>query len=856
MTISNPNFRVSGYTALKDALTQLNAQRGTKDPQIIITEPFIESQKQGIRLDQNTTNEYNFEAIKFSQALDEIIAKEGQPVEGGGSFQFMYFRFISRYNHALGTQLDEVGVQCFEQGFHLQNDAQWGNTPKVTLRKSDLASEVSGSEFSNTIDLESAEDTEQGTNLLAIGDKFSGSYPTDYQKYVGARDVFNNCRSWVSGVSYKRGHLVQDGGIRFECLADHTSHSGNRPPSGFWIARIFQKPANWLTSTAYVVTTLVTHNKIAYKCLQNHTSSSANEPPNSTYWVRVNFVPTVDYSPLTKQKVQYWINAFGGAKHSQTNNAKVHMIDPNVIIKDDYHPRTWVDCVVNDPLNIPSTLLRSGNPFDGLRVLVIDPSTGSESGIGGFSGNDQNGIAYAGNVAQFIDPDYDGTGAWIVFKQTQTDSEIYDFNEGDSWTKFPCEPVFTLGIPDRYVDNVGACKFTIGGGSASRQIVWKKGAYRLSELIGVGKVGAWYLGGQFECCHSVAWDSGSARIDCGNKGLLPEDTGNNSAIFVESDPLDLTRHFPYYVGFNFAFPWPRTSNAIPYGSVSIGERIDLPIFDLLNMNYDHQHNRKWVGPDMEDYLPIQGFGWIENMSVYDSILGGALELDGDYSMGIWQSDRNDNIRVIEYTHGHNGVTIPQDAAIGKWKVYQGVPGTSAFVPAQEPEILDTFNAREVIRGGIFTKNSFDSQGRYIGLRSRFTLKNRLHLALDAWRMVKPLSATNNDEPFVLPDRNIEPMKIKAESIISYSQLKNLVLGLSAIYNYKIDEFTIKTSGRCNIKAGDPVYYKDSEANNETTDSLPNTVKVVADKIIYSISKPLSGPGGFTRTLVTKTRLYP
>ena len=117
--------------------------------------------------------------------------------------------------------------------------------------------------------------------------------------------------------------------------------------------------------------------------------------------------------------------------------------------------------------------MKNGLEFDTFRVLVIDPSTGDgTTGFGEFSGNDPNGEPLAGQIVEYRDPDHDQTGDFFVFHSDSTnidgevnqDQEVYDYEEGESWTNKPCKPTFAIGIiADRGVNQEGACIFAGGG---------------------------------------------------------------------------------------------------------------------------------------------------------------------------------------------------------------------------------------------------------------------------------------------------------------------------------------------------------------------------------------------------------
>ncbi len=849
---------------MQEVLFQMNRQKQTIDPLIdnIVT-AFDPATKIGINLDANTSNDYIFESVKAQTAIDEIIEREGNPVESGGSFEFFFFRFVSKYDHGTGMFLDEVQPSCFEQGFVDDGGGNFTNIPNETLTKQLLTTVAR----SNTLDLDTDLQTERGTNLIAIGDRSSGTYPIDLSRMMGAQEVFESAREWITANDYVVGDLVTfspvDEVFTYECILDHTSNVGNDPTNGLgvtWVGPLsFTIPADWAASVNYVTTSIVNHNEIAYRALQAHLSSAANEPPNSEFWRRLSWKPTSNYSPLSIDKAQYWVNALGGYRQASVDDRKAAIVDANVIVKDDFHPRTWVDTVRTDPTDIPADLLISGQPFNGLRALVVNPTTGVEEGFGDWSGNDKNGTPFAGNQVEYQEdpliPSQSGVNAqWVVINSshpakpaTNQDQEIYDFEFGNSWIKEPC----TSG----FVNDVGVC-------SISRDANWVKGAYAI-----VGGVAIFQADQDFDCAHPVKFDSGNSRIDVGNEGILNQDTDvgtvlpgtATSSFFIKTNPTNvITSLFvrERFIGANFAFPWPRNANADPFGAVTIGEQIPLTQFDFLNMFQAQDEQETWIGPQVEDFYPIQGFDYFAKLShQLQLVLGQPFSPTGDYNMAFWFSDRKDNIITIDHKINYNDEAIPTGGSISTRKIYRAVPGIWTFIPAREPEILDIFDMRQVVRGGIFSKDSYDGQGRYMAY-NRFIGSGDIKLSIDAFRMNKPLITTNNDEPNDLPERNIEPEKLQYEKITSYSQLKNYVLAITQLYNFQTDAFNIQTPGRANIAFGDPVYYFDPEAVNETTDALGNTIKATAWKILYTVSKTADGPAGMLRDIELITRLYP
>ncbi len=879
-TISLVAKRTSGFDALNKIINQLNVpqNRGIDDPTIEVPTPFDITRKVGNLLDPNTANNYIFEVVKLKTATDEITDIEQQPVEGGGSFEAIYIRFKSKYDHdnPSDTDLNTVQLQAFPQGFQ-NNNGVFSNIPNVTLIHQPLNSTASPK--TNILNFDSNEDPELATTLHVVGDRNSGSYPVDFMQFQGAKDVFNNVKFWAVGNDYVVGNLVKGDDLNtYECIQDNTSIEGNRPPSSFWIQRFFVKPDIWNFGTNYVVNDLVIRVNTSWKCIQNNTADDDNEPPNGEFWVRIFFAPFTDYSPLTKANTQVWVNALAGAPlavdATDANQGRVCIVDPNVIIDDIFHPRTMVRQVIPNPDQIPSKNKIAGVDIpDAYRVLAIDPNTGGSPTSGPWvSPNvDRNGVEFSGNILEFVDPDLDGTGEFVVFKSRVTgdDQEVFEYETALPWINNPCNPVVLGPLFDRFVDNSGVCRFVLGGGAAPRDTVWVIGSYGISQIPSIpilfpigGDFGVFRVGKQMECAHSVQWDFDNHHIDMGTTSIIEDDVDGDSAVFIKTQPTieqGIKDANPFFIGFNFHSLTPLTGqddSAFP-GSGAAGSDIALPTFDFNNMFRDHFGVESWFGPQSEDYLPIQGFAfWLQFLVTRNSFLELLKPTEGDFSLGIWMMDRRDNVRIIDdLTQSRKNDTLSQKGNL-PGKAYKGVPGASQFFQAQKPDTTDAFDPREFLMGGIYTRDSFDGDGRYIGLQSRFSTASELQMNMDAYRMIKPLLATNVDILQDKPTRNIGTQLIKKQSIVSYAQLKNLVLGLDKIFNFPRRKFKEGTGGRCDIQFGDSVYYTDSEEINDTTDSLLNTIKGVNSKTTISLSKGKNGPGGFTSDYDLIERIWP
>jgi len=336
---------------------------------------------------------------------------------------------------------------------------------------------------------------------------------------------------------------------------------------------------------------------------------------------------------------------------------------------------------------------------------VADPPTATDTGEGDFAGSDPNGVTFAGNIAQYVDPDLDGTGTWFVFKKktTSQDQEVYDHDEGISWTKNPCN----LGtLP--FVDGAGVCQL------GTRSATWVGGSYQIINGLDTtaifGNLGTLTQFGQFvsnrsfECAHAVKFDSINSRVDMGQQTVLDAPLGASSGIFIKTEP-DLTPsaskifNWPFFIGANFWSLNPVTSNAIPFGAVTIGEIVNLPTFDFDNLNRAPDGSINFFGPELENYYPISKYAsWVQFIATIGSgsAIENTIDLKGDYSFGIWMVDRNDNVRVIDdITLGKTNAILHVEGSL-PGNTYKGVQGIPLFFSAQEPDTTNAFDPKEFV----------------------------------------------------------------------------------------------------------------------------------------------------------------
>ncbi len=217
--ISILSRRISGREVVDEVVEQLNDSngKGTNDPDVNTDTTFDPVTKKGVDLDDGTSNIYKFEKKKLQEVFDKVIDTQAQLPEGGGSFQPFYIRFKSDYDHDANTDLDQVSIQAYPQGFVFK-DAAFANIPKITLKHG-----ITGDVTTNTLENDSDEDSELATNIHLVGGQKAGDLLGDYSKYFGALNTFRNAKTWNDTDTFREGTLDLEDGVTYEAIAESTN---------------------------------------------------------------------------------------------------------------------------------------------------------------------------------------------------------------------------------------------------------------------------------------------------------------------------------------------------------------------------------------------------------------------------------------------------------------------------------------------------------------------------------------------------------------------------------------------------------------------------------------------------------
>ena len=553
-------------------------------------------------------------------------------------------------------------------------------------------------------------------------------------------------------------------------------------------------------------------------------TSTSTTPPGANWTVKL-FKDiqgaTNEYSLWTNQKADEWISS--GSDPSGL--IKGHGCwDSNLVVEDDTYFQTWVHVKSTTDafdVNYKYGAISSG-VYRGLRCLV------NGTGTGAFSSNDKFGKSFDNNIAE-----YNGS-EWIVKYETSNLWRCAIIDEG------------------RIYEKTGGVWADVSSDSQANH-----------------------------CFHKVESISNVAGYNSTSDGSGTY--GDNSAVeyewkydsFESFTPFVLFTSDKYYkIGAwaNISFPFPENS----YKSNTLGElygnnttKKEPATIDVNNMHLTHSGNVGFNNTEAEDLGVLTGIQFWNKFKWTNTL--GALNLQGDFKMRCTLYDTSDNVVIQDFVIPFNNLWTQINLPFGRFSPYRArIPWSlgniASNVFTKDLEILNVFQWKNIKRMSIQWQESYDEHGRFnptIGSRSvsgtgtfEGVSTSTVRLAIDGFCFTKPLLAVTSP----VTDRVIEPPTMQFPDVSNSVQLGQIVNSQKEIERFQHKEYTITTPGSININYGDTFFLNDSTmidgADTRTADSggSSNTVRLVAKRIIYKISKNSNGAGNFLRTILGIKRI--
>lgn len=640
----------------------------------------------------------------------------------------------------------------------------------------------------------------------------------------------------------------------------------------------------WTQDVIYYVDSVVISEGRHFKCITTTDPPSAATKPIPTvdtlYWVRWNFsdhLGSKQYSPWTVDKATLWEQA--GANLDAGTGSRM-MWDGNLVInytegqatpkgnKDLY--RTWVHVASGvDALGEGFTGLSLGgyngsgtNLFypDGFRFLNLenggaefitgtDPKTGKSFVNAVCRWNNEGGVAGQGFFEVMDKWDSDDMGNKVQVASLH-DGAVFVWNSATKkWTAHRNE----AGITDCF--------------------------HTYDTLLNV-----------------TDFQTGTPILEGTKNFDFPSSDNYRSAIQIKTtwgliETLTNTAgYFKGWAGFCFQFPFPHKRDS-SYGE-DIGDLYGnsdtlLPsFFDPQNMNWTSKGERGFNQTSSTDY------GQVLDLSFQVRVLEQLTDtedtqfkqrLNANFPCRVTCYDSNDNVVVADQNIPFRDNITDMHFKLNQFQVYRGAKPLVAIeslaggtvIRPKEQELSNVFEWRNLQLISIQIQSFYDEYGRYSPLRGAADLSGVLDpqsqiplygatitFELDAFRWTKRNLATATETAVggVQTERNIEAPFLQRNQIFSKRQLEKDALGEAQRLAFRNKEFTVGTQGKFDIRAFDSflytnprIVYLDASQYPLKTGEAVNTIKLVAKKIEYSITKIKNGKGGFMRKILGSRR---
>jgi len=673
------------------------------------------------------------------------------------------------------------------------------NTPTVTIKNAKVTNPKTVGTQEGQIGMET------GTNLLSWGSADHGSLPIEFSKYDSQILQFGFRPEYDSTISYP---------IDAKVKVTQTNGRGKH-----------------------------------YKSLVNNNTQT---PGNPSFWQQIDmaseFGNTIQYSPWTDDKSGLWQNM---GSDPDNNNAGQMMWDHNLVIWDENFFRTWADVRATSNANLDTfadsgagnegysyDLTRDGFPR-GFRVLVNGTGSGDLAGFDNQvvewngsawvtkysfdSNNDQVQVAIIDESKLYEGNNFGTTPTWTDISSTMFANDC--FHPFNSVTNVAGVDLINGTPRSAITDSTTYPDITKAGGVFSKNVDSAlKFNYTWGSIVDTvashsTPTGSFYKRGAWACF----------RVP------FPNNTYNATTEGVGG----------IYGGGSTARSTPSTTT-------------EPATIDIQNSHLTHDGKRGFnQGASSEDLGQINSIAFMTKL-----VKNSGPDLDANHAMRCFMIDTSDNVVYsdfeIEFSNHWQDIRLP----ISSFRVYRGrrpadgLERAFTLIPPKDLEVINIFEWRNVKFVGLEWLTPYDRFGRYnptasilddenVTVTFETLLGGDVDLYLDAFRFVKPLLATSGQDTTI----NLEPTFVQRPDITVYDQLLNDVKSQLEIEKFQHKEFNLETSGDdvFDVDFGDSFIFENSNLVNDS-DSGANTIKLVAKRIEYSITKPPTGLGGLKRRI--------
>jgi len=844
--MAKPYYFEDAFTVAQNIADFYNNNKGKDQPFLSNADiGFTGTPGKGNGLPFWTANNYEYAVSEdriYNRWMD-VIEKLGSSVSVGGALTFYELSFETTAVNAMDFKLRKTG----------------SNTVTVTIKNSKVTNPKTVGEQEGELL------NPTGTNVIAWGSPDHGSLPVGFSKYYSNLMFFIFRPEWVTGVDYLVDSRIK---VTISNIAKH------------------------------------------YKALENHTSGTFATDLTASKWVQIDqaeeFGNTESYSPWTDDKAVLWGN--NGADPDRTNHTNAAWFDMNIVINDQISWfRTWVDVRANSDsdLNTFAAVASEGYSYEtisgnirdrwpnGFRILVEGSGSGDLSAFTdqvvewrrtaptsyswqvlydfGTATDDKVKVQIA-----VLDEGklYDGTDFNTTPVWTSIDTKNY---ANDCFHPYSLVPSEVDGIDFVSINNVHKQRADITDSTNRPDITKAGGTFTKNKKSGIlfnaTSTGvtdlptSWALG-DFYYKQGIGFNI-RFPFPSNNYNGISEDVGE---IWGGGGPSNWTTSTAYVIGNKVveSTNWYMCIEAHTSGTFNTDLNTnhfwrnyfpEPSVLDIQNMGIcgDGQigFNR---GGSSEDLGPINAVAfWLKISRV-----SAGIEWNGEHPFRCWFCDTKDNVVYQDFIVSHSLEYRDIRLPISGFRPYKGIKPVYGFDAAISPffspndvEVFDIFEWRNIKLGGVQYQAFYDEHGRFNPGKALITtgpdnvvwsqiFTEISNLSLDGFRFIKPLLTSSGQEP----TRNIEPDFLQRPNITLYHQLQNDAKSQLEIEKFRHKEFTAETSGEdiFDVRFGES-YYLFNEDLISDSDNGANTIKLVAKRIEYSITKPEVGRGGLRRRIM-------
>ena len=750
---------------IKEIIAFYNANRGSDQPGIITEYNGVDY----LEVPSYPAGIFDFgSGVNCYDALMQIISRLSLPVSAGGAGDFYELLFEDVGTTYLLCKIFPLGSKPDNPVIVYGKDK---DTQSVTETKQPIAANL----------------------VVCQGQQDTGRYPKEVAQYTARLEEYNNFPEYDSTIAYPPNAYVRYQGSLYQVI-NGTS------------------PGDLPTGSLFKV--------ITYR----------------------DYIGDIQYSPWTQDKaILYRNTASNPSNNLNTDFDSPAFPDSNLVVKDGSNYRNWVDFRVRRLADIPAEYLYDapGNIDREDRIpedtrLLIDSSLGTIEAP--FTGSDDFGKPYADALVQYRN------GKFIVIHNPAHNDEVAVNSEG---IVYVYDNIFTTPNPKERLEDTYD-QSTLAWYSMERQWLGLdcyhypssiKNSPGLVMPIQKGTNTYYNTDSAVEVEYRF---SVNAQEDTLLQAII--DLINLRFLFNATIITDFTEtvlgFFATRAAYNYGWwftlfeaPFPKsTYNGI---SEDVGELFggtydsQVPVLDLKNLNYTHDGKSGYSNDSSEDLGQITGIHFLFN---FDYLIGTLRVFAGDLTFRVTMYDTEDNVWYQDFKYRFLGDTQQVILPISGFRIYRarnpfaatlGDIITNILTP--ELKILEIFETRKIRRITIQWQESYDSAGRYSPASlERFFLTFGTALRgdirfvgkVDAFAFVKAPIATAKDGNTSTKYNLMEDIKqySKVSNVEQLQKIANAELQLST---FRKDNFVIRTTGKCDVKAGDSLFLHDQDITNES-----------------------------------------